>query len=112
MKVLRLPEPELRFKTEAGTYCKVGLAAGGPYDSIKEGHANKIVLGIVGLRELIDKTRDWIVLCNDEIRSKPHKEKDSINKELFPDFPGCSIAFETTLVVEDRFVQEIKLGEY
>jgi len=112
MKVLRLPEPELRFKTEIATYCKVGLAAGGPYDSIKEGHANKIVLGIVGLRELIDKTRDWITLCNDEIVSRPHKDKEDINKELFPDFPGCSIAFDATLIAEDRFVQEIKLGEY
>jgi hypothetical protein len=111
MKVLRLPEPELRFKNGLATYCKVGLNAGGPYDSINDSHKNKIVLGVIGTKELVDKTRDWVALCNDEILSKPHKEKDDINKELFPDFPGCSLAFETTLVVEDRFVQEIKLGE-
>lgn len=112
MKVIRLPEPQLRFKNGIATYCKVGLNVGGPYDSIKDSHKNKIVLGLIGTKELVDKTRDWVSLCNDEIPSKPHKEKDDINKELFPDFPGCSLAFESTLVIEDRFVQEIKLGEY
>jgi hypothetical protein len=33
----------------------------------------------------------------------------NIAKDLFPDFPGCSLAFETTMIIEDRFVQEIHL---
>lgn len=112
MKVERLPEPELRFKEGKATYCKVGLDAGGPYDAIKESHKDKIILGIIGIKEFIEKTREWVELCNDFIESKPHKVKDEINKELFPDFPGCTLAFDTKLVVDNRFVQEIKLGEY
>lgn len=112
MNVERLSEPPLRFKEGVDTYCKFGLGFGGPYDALKESHKDKINLGIVGIREFVDKTREWIELCNDYIESKPHKDKEDINKELFPDFPGCSSAFHTRLVVENRFVQEIRLGEY
>src|SRR5215216_170214 len=112
MKVERLLEPDLRFKEGATSYCKVGLGTSGPYDATKEGHKDKIVLGVIGIKEFIEKTRDWVELCNDYIVSKPHKEKEEINKELFPDFPGCNFAFDTKLVCESRFVQEIRLGEY
>jgi hypothetical protein len=112
MKVERLAEPQLRFKEGTNTYCKFGLGEGGPYDALKKGHKNIITLGIVGMRESIDKARDWIELCNYYIESKPHKEKEEINKELFPDFPGCDEAFATSLVVENRFIQEIRLSDY
>jgi hypothetical protein len=112
MKVERLPEPLLRFKTATDTYCKFGLGQDAPYESIKESHKNKIALGIIGIKEFVDKTRDWVELCNDYIESKPHKEKEDINKDLFPDFPGCSYAFSTSLVVEPRFVQNILIGDY
>jgi hypothetical protein len=112
MTVERLAEPSLRFKDRADTYCKFGLGESGPYDAAKESHKDKITLGIIGMRDLVGKTQEWVDLCNDYIESKPHKDKEEINKELFPDFPGCSYAFETKLVVEKRFVQEIKIGEY
>jgi hypothetical protein len=112
MNVERLAEPELRFKDGTATYCKVGLGIGGPYDALHESHKDKITLGIVGIKEFIEKTREWVELCNEYVESRPHKDKEDINKELFPDFPGCSDAFHTRLIVEDRFVQEIKIGEY
>ena len=64
------------------------------------------------MRESIDKTRDWIELCNTYVESLPHKEKEAINKELFPDFPGCDEAFAASLVIENRFIQEIRLSDY
>jgi hypothetical protein len=112
MKVERLPEPLLRFKEGINTYCKFGLGEAGPYDAKKEGHKNKIILGIVGMKESIDKTRDWFELCNYYIQSNPHKDKEEINRDLFPDFPGCDEAFSCKLVVEDRFIQEIRLSDY
>lgn len=111
MKLERLPEPLLRFKEQTNTYCKFGLAVDAPYDANKPSHKNKIVLGIIGIKELIDKTRDWIELCNGYIESKPHNDKETINKDLFPDFPGCDYAFSSTLVVENRFVQSILIGD-
>jgi hypothetical protein len=112
MRVERLPEPKLRFKEGTNTYCKFGLGERGPYDALKKGHKNVITLGIVGMRESIDKTRDWIELCNTYVESRPHKEKEDINKELFPDFPGCDEAFAASLVIENRFIQEIRLSDY
>lgn len=112
MKVERLSEPFLRFKDDVDTYCKFGLGQRGPYDASKESHKDKITIGIIGIREFAEKTHEWVELCNDYIESIPHKDKDDINKELFPDFPGCILAFETKLVVDKRFVQEIRLSDY
>ena len=113
MRILeQLPEPNLRFKSEVSTYCKFGLGENGPYDSLKASHKDKIIIGIVGVKAYVDKANDWVDLCNGYLESKPHNEKDSINKGLFPDFPGCSNAFESSLVVESRYVQNIAVGEY
>jgi hypothetical protein len=112
MKVERLPEPNLRFKSGVDTYCKFGLGNHGPYDATKAGHKSVVTLGVVGMKESIDKARDWIALCNSYLESRPHGEKEEINKDLFPDFPGADDAFNTTLVFEDRFVQEIRLSDY
>ncbi len=112
MKVERLPEPELRFKGGTATYCKAGLEETGPYDAINESHKGKISIGIIGMKEYVEKTKEWVGLCNDFIESRPHKEKEEINKELFPDFPGCGVAFDSKLVAEDRFVQYIPIADY
>src|SRR5437870_3847438 len=112
MKVERLPEPNLRFKSGVDAYCKFGLGTHGPYDAIKAGHKNVVTLGVVGMKDSIDKARDWISLCNSYLESRPHGEKEEINKDLFPDFPGSDDAFYTKLVIEDRFVQEIRLSDY
>ena len=63
MKVERLIEPDRRFKEGATAYCKVGLGTSGPYGAAKEGHKDKIVLGVIGIK-FIEKTRDWVELCN------------------------------------------------
>jgi hypothetical protein len=112
MSLERLDEPLLKFKNSTSTYCKEGLSESGPYDSIKEGHKNKIIIGIIGLKEIVEKTKDWVDLCNDAIESKPHGAKGEINKELFPDFPGCGYSFETKLVVEKRFIQNIHIADF
>jgi hypothetical protein len=112
MKVERLPEPELRFKGGTATYCKSGLEDTGPYDAIKESHKGTISIGIIGMKEQAEKTKEWVGLCNDFIESRPHKEKEEIRKELFPDFPGCGVAFDTKLVAEDRFIQYIPIADY
>jgi hypothetical protein len=86
MKIETLPEPELKFKEGTATYCKSGLQNTGPYDAIKESHKGNISLGIIGLKELVEQTRDWVELCNYFIESKPHEEQKEIKKELFPDW--------------------------
>ena len=112
MKIERVEEPELLFKDCKSTYCKIGLSETGPYLARKGIGSNRITLGIIGTKELIEKTKNWINLCGNYIESKPHKEKDEISKDLFPDFPGCEYAFHTNLVVDDQFVQYIPVTEY
>jgi hypothetical protein len=109
VKIERIPEPELIFKgMNKSTYCKLGLGDSGSYAADKEGHGSKINIAIIGTKELVEKTREWVALCNEEIISIPHKGKTDINKHLFPDFPGFEQAFMSKLVIEDSFVQTIK----
>jgi hypothetical protein len=106
-----IQEPKLLFKGESATYCKIGLSAYGPYDAMKESHSSRILLGIVATKDLAEKTRKWIFLCNSHIESIPHGEKETVNKLLFPDFPGADFAFSTKLIVEDSYIQNITLAE-
>jgi len=112
VKIERISEPELIFRdSQKSTYCKVGLSDSGSYDSMKEGHNSKINLAIIGTKELIEKTKEWINICNEQIISTPHSGKEDINKHLFPDFSGAEMAFHSKLVVEDSFIQTIKTAD-
>src|SRR5258708_4366870 len=110
-----LPEFQVLCKSTQNTNCKVALLSG-PYDARKEGHSNVISLGIVGPSHLLDKAKEWVEHCNEGIESTPRKQLDEErlrekHKLLFPDFPGCSTAFEKTLIIEDRFTQTVSLSE-
>ncbi len=111
MKIERIQEPNLVFGQSKNTYCKIGLSGHGPYAGQREGHNQKISVAVIGTKELIEKSQEWIGLCNDFIESKPHKDKDAINKHLFPDFPGCHIAFDSKIVIENSYIQVIKNAE-
>lgn len=115
MKIERLPEPELLGKSCASAYCKTALLEG-PYSAMQQSHKNKITVGIVGLKHLLEKTKEWINLCNGYIESKPHTrnwgaESGLISKYLFPDFPGMDFAFESKIIAEDSYIESIILSE-
>lgn len=111
MTIERIPEPELQFQSGANTYCKTGLLANGPYDASKDSHSSRLLVGIIGTKELIERTKEWIKLCNNSIESKPHGVKEAINKNLFPDFPGSEIAFNSRIIVQDSYNQVISLSD-
>ncbi len=114
-KVEALPEFKVACKSAQDANCKAALLSG-PYDASKEGHSNIISLGVIGLSHLIEKVEEWVAGCNEGIESIPRRPLDDErlkekHKLLFPDFPGCAVAFEKTLVVERRFVQTVSLSE-
>ncbi|MCK4224481.1 MAG: hypothetical protein KAX39_04820 [candidate division Zixibacteria bacterium] len=115
MRIERLPEPELLAKGPPATFCKTALLDG-PYSALQQTHKEQITVGIVGLKSLVEKTKDWIDLCNDFVESRASKSKGNggggaINKDLFPDFPGTPIAFQCKIVTDDSYIQPIILSE-
>lgn len=112
IKIERLDEPELQFNGTSNVYCKDGLATcNGPFDSISDSHSDRIILGLVAIKELISKTKDWVDLCNNNIESKPHGNKEVVNKKIFPDFPGCDLTFGAKLALTDSYIAPITLSD-
>jgi len=109
--VERLEEPILSFNEGKSSYCKLGLTEYGPFDAGKPTHSEKLIIGIIGTKELIEKTQDWIKICNKEIESLPHNIKQVINKDLFPDFPGVDVAFGTEIITSDTYIQTISTAD-
>lgn len=113
-KVELLSEPELIFGDGIVTNCKVGLLSG-PFSIRKETHKVKVIIGIVGPKHLVEKTKEWIVLCNAGIESIPHPStnggKATVNKNLFPDFPGTETACRSKFLIDDSYVQFISISE-
>jgi hypothetical protein len=112
-RIERLEEPTLRLNGSTATYGKVGLLKG-PFSQTSDAHKSKILVGLVGRKDLVDKARRWIERCNDSIDSVKPKESDPevvLNKKLFPDFPGADMAFGCRIVVPKGYVQEIGYAE-
>jgi len=69
-----VPEPRVISKPGKGeTDCKQALLSG-PYDARKETHQNKLTLGIIGIYELVDACKQWLVNANDFVESEPTRE--------------------------------------
>lgn len=110
-------EPQVVCKSTEATDCKQGLLTG-PHAARNPGHSNVISLGVIGTYNLIDNVKSWIDAANEHIVSElpppPHAQDERARKKhklLFPDFPGAPVAFEKTLVAEQRFERKITLEE-
>src|SRR6266702_1331992 len=94
-----LREPSVVTKDQEGTYATDCLS-----------------IGLIGTYHLIDLAKEWIASANSYIESIPTRELESAfderrHKLLFPDFPGCPVAFSKTLVVEPEFEAKLTLNE-
>jgi hypothetical protein len=110
-----LPEPKVLGKEVAETDCKRALLTG-PYGARNQSHSNRLSLGLIGTYNLIDKARDWLSLINEPIESESRSDPSDLtaqrrHKLLFPDFPGCPVAFGKSLILEPEFEQRITLDE-
>jgi hypothetical protein len=108
-------EPMVLSKAVSETDCKRALLSG-PYGARKASHSNRMTIGLIGTYNLIDYAKEWMNKINEPIVSISKKELTEESdkrrhKLLFPDFPGCLIAFEKSFVLEPDFEQKIALSE-
>ena len=110
-----LREPSVVTKDQEGTYANDCLLTG-PYAARRPSHTERLSIGLIGTYHLIDLAKEWIASANSYIESIPTRELESAfderrHKLLFPDFPGCPVAFSKTLVVEPEFEAKLTLNE-
>jgi len=109
LSVERLGEPLLKTKGDRHSYCKVGLLKG-PFSALHP----KLIIGIVGRKDMVEKAEKWLARCNGFIKSEMPKGTNpniEINKDLFPDFPGANLAFEVELAAPKSYQQFIRQAE-
>lgn len=109
LRVERLTEPLLKTQEDSYSYCKVGLLKG-PFSALHP----KLIIGIVGRKDMVEKAEKWLARCNGFIKSEKPKGTNpdvEINKDLFPDFPGAPLAFEVELAAPKSYQQFIKQTE-
>jgi hypothetical protein len=110
-----LAEPKVICKEAAETDCKRALLSG-PYGARTQSHLNRMSLALIGTYNLIDQAKEWLSAINDQIESESRSDSTDLtakrrHKLLFPDFPGCPVAFEKSVVLEPHFEQRITLDE-
>lgn len=104
MKIDYLPEPELEFGSGRHIDIRFGIMNYGPHDVESDFAPRRIRVGIVGIPEDVERARDFLERCRDEI---PGAESRQAN--LRPRFPGFrpDTAFYATLVMEEGLCRTI-----
>jgi hypothetical protein len=96
-----LREPSVVTKDQEGTYAKECLLTG-PYGARRPSHTERLSIGLIGTYHMIDLAKEWIASANSFVESIPTRKLESAfderrHKLLFPDFPGCPVAFSKML---------------
>jgi len=89
-RALHLEEPQV-LAGGRSTFCKWALMDG-PYRSDSTIHVGTIRVSIIGLKSLAQRMAEWMCEWKEPIESLP-RSRQSVNKQLFPDFPGSARAF-------------------
>ena len=85
---------------------KMGLLAYGPcLFPERRIISSSIRLGVIGSKDTIDLTRQWIERCQGEIAGKPE------NPRLFPSFPGFTRVFGSELRILDECIELLTENE-
>jgi hypothetical protein len=97
-------ESELEFGAGRHIDIRFGVMAYGPLDFESPLAPRQINVGIIGSKETIEGTREWLNRCRSEIPCKNSKQPN-----LFPRFPGFNqnAGFRSTLVIENNLCRDI-----
>lgn len=88
------PEPPLEFAYGQHQDHPIdGLTLFGPFDLKKAEKPRKIIYGVIGTHDGIQKFNDWSQIINKSTMTPSSSEK-KMNKRLWPIFPGFEAAFE------------------
>lgn len=112
MRLSVLAEPELEFGSAARHVDpRFGIAAYGPADRLTAAAPHEIRVAVVGLPSDIDGLLGWFDRCRQPIAAPAGKATRMLN--LFPEFPGFApgVAFDSTLVFQDRALRYLRLRD-
>lgn len=98
-----IKEPILQFGSGEFICPKRGIEIYNPYD-IGKVRPEKIITGIIGKSESINKIVTWLEICKKPIAAKTSKQPN-----LFTSFPGFNkeIAFKCELIYDDTYLRKI-----
>jgi hypothetical protein len=105
VKIGHIEEPELEFGSGRHIDIRFGITNYGPHDVAAEAEPRRIRVGIVGTPEDVERTREWLERCRDEIAGAASRQAN-----LRPRFPGfrAGEAFHASLVLDDSLCRTIQ----
>ena len=113
-----IPEPGLEFGSKQQLVDpRVGLGIYGPVDRGSTTRRAPIRLGLIGTGPLIDKVRQWLSKCHDEvepIRRSLLRGKMITRRTdpvLVPKFPGIRAVFDTDFILSEQHVETLTSTE-
>jgi len=112
MRIRYIEEPSLKFGLNQHICPKAGIVEYQPFD-FNSVRPDKIIVGIIGKSEGIQKICAWLTECQAKIDGKPAKKGKKQNLSLFPPFPGFnrSSGFMCQLSYDDTFLRTINNSE-
>lgn len=113
MQLRYIEEPSLQFGYNQHLCPKAGITAYSPFD-ISNVRPEKIVLGMVGKSESIEKICNWMDVCRHEISAKPSKKGKRQNLNLFPSFCGFNTngGFQSEMQWDDTYLRKINNSDF
>lgn len=113
MNLRYIEEPSLQFGHNQHLCPKAGIADYSPFD-IGNVRPEKIVVGMVGKSESIEKICSWMEGCRTEVLAKPAKKGKQQNLNLFPAFCGfnTSTGFHSDVKWDDNYLRKINNSDF
>lgn len=110
MELRYIEETSLQFGIDQHICPRSGIFNFGPYD-INDVRPDKVVIGIVGISESIDKIIDWLKECESHIEGKQGKNQ---LPNLFMNFCGFNkeVGFKSQISYDDSYIRKIKNSEF
>lgn len=113
MRTRFIEEPSLLFGLNQHICPKGGISNFHPYD-ISSVRPEKIITGIIGKSEGIQKICQWLEACKLPIAAKPAKKGKKQNLNLFPAFDGFNKndGFKCEIIYDDTYLRSINNSEF
>jgi hypothetical protein len=108
-----IEEPSLQFGNNQHLCPRAGISNYHPFDIINV-RPEKVITGIVGKSEGIEKVCKWLDSCQHEIATKQVKKGKKQNLNLFPAFPGFNteVAFNSSIKYDETYLRKINNSDF
>jgi argonaute-like protein implicated in RNA metabolism and viral defense len=113
MHLRYIEEPSLQFGHNQHLCPRAGISSYAPFDIVNV-RPEKIVVGMVGKSEGIEKICSWMETCKSGIPAKPAKKGKRQNLNLFPAFCGFNktTGFYSEIKWDDTYLRKINNSDF